>query len=77
MFQKFKFTVQPMDSEEELVSIINSEPKFMVEEPSHDEYKFVILAFNDKGESQVVEIDKDSIVSEEERKFQNVKIYLS
>ncbi|XP_026742470.1 hemicentin-2-like isoform X1 [Trichoplusia ni] len=64
--QKFKFTVQPMDSEEELVSIINSEPKFMVEEPSHDEYKFVILAFNDKGESQVVEIDKDSIVSEEE-----------
>lgn len=37
----------------------------MIQETSQDDYKFVIIAFNDKGESQVVEIDKDSIVSEE------------
>ncbi|KAF9410957.1 hypothetical protein HW555_010089 [Spodoptera exigua] len=62
--QKFKFTVQAVDTEEELVSITNLEPKFMIQEPSYDNYKFVIIAFNDKGESQVVEVDKDSIVSE-------------
>ncbi|KAH9643899.1 hypothetical protein HF086_012774 [Spodoptera exigua] len=39
-------------------------PQFMIQEPSYDNYKFVIIAFNDKGESQVVEVDKDSIVSE-------------
>lgn len=54
-----------MDTEEELVSITNLEPKFMIQEPSYDNYKFVIIAFNDKGESQVVEVNKDSIVSEE------------
>ncbi|XP_035436128.2 nephrin isoform X1 [Spodoptera frugiperda] len=63
--QKFKFTVQAVDTEEELVSITNLEPKFMIQEPSYDNYKFVIIAFNDKGESQVVEVDKGSIVSEE------------
>ncbi|CAH0720782.1 unnamed protein product, partial [Brenthis ino] len=64
--QKFKFIVMSLESEEQIVSIINLEPKFMIEEPKQENYKFVILAFNDKGESESVEIEKDSIVDESE-----------
>ncbi|PZC84388.1 hypothetical protein B5X24_HaOG204962 [Helicoverpa armigera] len=63
--QKFKFIVEALDTEEQLVSIIALEPTFMIQEPSHETYKFNIIAFNDKGDSQVVVIDKDSIISEE------------
>nr|XP_026495221.1 hemicentin-2-like isoform X1 [Vanessa tameamea] len=62
--QKFKFTVNSLDTDDQLVSIINQEPKFMIQAPKQDNYKFVIIAFNDKGESQSVEIDTDSIVDE-------------
>ncbi|XP_064071552.1 uncharacterized protein LOC113400058 isoform X3 [Vanessa tameamea] len=62
--QKFKFTVNSLDTADQLVSIINQEPKFMIQAPKQDNYKFVIIAFNDKGESQSVEIDTDSIVDE-------------
>ncbi|CAB3236390.1 unnamed protein product [Arctia plantaginis] len=64
--QKFKFIVKPADDDdgEQLVSIINLEPKFMIPEPNKENYKFVIIAFNEKGESQVVEINADSIIDE-------------
>ncbi|XP_047510163.1 neural cell adhesion molecule 2-like isoform X1 [Pieris napi] len=62
--QKFKFIVTAADSEEQLVSIINQEPKFMIEEPKETTYKFNIIAFNDKGESKIIELDKDSIIDE-------------
>lgn len=61
-FQKFKFIVTAVDSDEHLVSIINQEPKFMIEEPKETNYKFIVIAFNDKGDSKVIEINKDSIV---------------
>ena len=70
MFQKFKFVVQAVDTEEQLVSIINLDPTFMVQEPGSESYKFIINAFNDKGDSQVVEIDKDSIVTDEIGEYQ-------
>ncbi|XP_061383561.1 uncharacterized protein LOC116767206 isoform X2 [Danaus plexippus] len=62
--QKFKFTVNDLDTDDQLVSIINQEPKFMIQEPKKENYKFVINAFNEKGDSETVEIDKDSIVDE-------------
>ncbi|CAG4981229.1 unnamed protein product [Parnassius apollo] len=64
--QKFKFNVSSLDSEEQLVSIINQEPKFIIQEPKEENYKFVIVAFNAKGESKIVEIEKDSIIDESE-----------
>ncbi|CAH2074049.1 unnamed protein product, partial [Iphiclides podalirius] len=64
--QKFKFNVTSLDSDEQIVSIINQEPKFMIQEPKEKNYKFVIVAFNAKGESNIVEIETDSIVNESE-----------
>ncbi|XP_075969526.1 uncharacterized protein LOC142972358 isoform X2 [Anticarsia gemmatalis] len=64
MPQKFKFIVKPVNTDDQLVSIISLEPKFMIQEPSIENYKFLIIAFNDKGESQNVEINKDSIIDE-------------
>ncbi|CAH2086531.1 unnamed protein product [Euphydryas editha] len=62
--QKFKFTAIDLDTGDQIVSIINQDPKFMIQEPKQDNYKFVIVAFNDKGDSESVEINKDSIVDE-------------
>lgn len=62
-----------MDTEEQLVSIINLEPTFMIQEPNEENYKFVIIAFNDKGDSQIVEIDKDSIATEEIGEFPKIQ----
>ncbi|XP_023943988.2 uncharacterized protein LOC112050081 [Bicyclus anynana] len=64
MQQKFKFIVYSLDSDEQLVSIITQEPKFMIQEPKQANYKFVIIAFNEKGDSESVEIEKDSIIDE-------------
>ncbi|XP_034840272.1 neural cell adhesion molecule 1-like [Maniola hyperantus] len=64
MQQKFKFIVYSLDSDEQLVSIINQEPKFMIQEPKQVNYKFVIIAFNEKGDSESVEIEKDDIIDE-------------
>ncbi|XP_045533773.1 synaptogenesis protein syg-2 isoform X2 [Papilio machaon] len=64
--QKFKFNVFSSDSEEQTLSIINQEPKFIIPEPKVESYKFVVVAFNAKGESSTVEIDKDSIIDETE-----------
>ncbi|XP_072943944.1 uncharacterized protein [Epargyreus clarus] len=64
--QKFKFIVQALDSEDQLVSIINQEPKFIIPEPKEESYKFVLVAFNDKGDSKPVEIEMESIVDETE-----------
>ncbi|XP_045491734.1 nephrin-like isoform X4 [Colias croceus] len=61
--QKFMFTVKSLDSEEQILSIINQEPTFMIQEPKED-YKFVLVAINDKGESKVMEILKDDIVDD-------------
>lgn len=66
LFQKFKFIVKSLETDDQIVSIINMEPKFMIEEPKQENYKFVILAFNEKGESENVEIEKDSIIDESE-----------
>ncbi|XP_039747345.1 titin-like isoform X1 [Pararge aegeria] len=62
--QKFKFIVYSLDSDEQLVSIINQEPKFMIQEPKQANYKFVIIAFNEKGDSESVEIEKANIIDE-------------
>ncbi|KPI91440.1 Hemicentin-2 [Papilio xuthus] len=64
--QKFKFNVFSSDSEEQTLSIINQEPKFIIQEPKEETYKFVVVAFNAKGESSTVEIDKESIIDETE-----------
>ncbi|XP_041977073.1 nephrin-like isoform X2 [Aricia agestis] len=64
MPQKFKFTVNSLDSEEPVMSIVSVEARFMIPEPKLDKYKFVISAFNDKGSSPSVEIDLDNIVDE-------------
>ncbi|XP_045445760.1 uncharacterized protein LOC123653823, partial [Melitaea cinxia] len=62
--QKFKFTAIDLDTKDQLVSIINQDPKFMIQEPKQDNYKFVVVAFNEKGDSESVEIDKASIIDE-------------
>ncbi|XP_028161976.1 roundabout homolog 3-like isoform X2 [Ostrinia furnacalis] len=65
--QHFKFVVKPIDDEnhqEEILSITKMEPNFLIQEPSEEKYKFVILAINDKGESSEVEIAMEDIVNE-------------
>ncbi|XP_049867139.1 neogenin-like [Pectinophora gossypiella] len=62
--QKFKFSVYTVDTDKEIVSIISLEPKFIIQEPKEDNYRFVIIATNDKGNSICVEIDKENIIDE-------------
>ncbi|XP_050664297.1 neural cell adhesion molecule 2-like isoform X2 [Leptidea sinapis] len=62
--QKFKFTAHSLDSDEQIVSITSQEPTFMIQEPKQENYKFVIVAFNDKGESKSLELEKKYIVEE-------------
>ncbi|CAK1552083.1 unnamed protein product [Leptosia nina] len=62
--QKFKFIVNSLDSGDQIVSIINQEPKFIIEEPKETKYNFIIIAMNEKGESKMIEIAKESIVYE-------------
>ncbi|KAJ0180487.1 hypothetical protein K1T71_003891 [Dendrolimus kikuchii] len=59
--QTFKFSVTSLDSKEQFISIESIEPQFKIQEPKHKKYKFVIKAFNDKGESQPVEIKYDEV----------------
>ncbi|KAM3963506.1 neural cell adhesion molecule 2 [Aphomia sociella] len=62
--QKFKFIVKSTSSEDQYLSITSLEPKFVIEKPKADDYVFLITAFNEKGESTTVEIDKSSIIEE-------------
>lgn len=40
----------------------------MIPEPKQENYKFVIVAFNDKGESKRIDIEKTDVVDESEGK---------
>ncbi|XP_059054203.1 titin-like [Achroia grisella] len=62
--QKFKFIVKSTNSEDQYLSITSLEPKFVFQKPKTEDYTFLITAFNEKGESTTVEIDKDSIIKE-------------
>ncbi|KAJ2952787.1 hypothetical protein O0L34_g7146 [Tuta absoluta] len=62
--QKFKFIVVELDSAKQLTYIEQMEPHFKISEPKEEKYKFIIFATNSKGDSKVVEIDKNSIVDE-------------
>ncbi|KAG7307224.1 hypothetical protein JYU34_007381 [Plutella xylostella] len=64
--QKFIFTVQSLDSEKQLLSITNLEPQFIIQEPTEENYKFTIISTNKKGDSSVVEINKEDIIIQEE-----------
>lgn len=55
-----------LDSEEQLMSIESIDPKFKIQEPKQEKYKFVIKAFNDKGESQSVVINQEDIENKSE-----------
>lgn len=63
------------DTEDIILSIINGDPEFMIPEPKLENYKFVIVAFNDKGESNTVDIEKTDVVDESEGKSQVLKIH--
>ncbi|KAI5633068.1 immunoglobulin domain-containing protein [Phthorimaea operculella] len=62
--QKFKFIVVELDSGKQLTYIEQREPHFKISAPKEENYKFIIFATNSKGDSKVVDIDKDSIVDE-------------
>ncbi|XP_026329111.1 uncharacterized protein LOC113237068 [Hyposmocoma kahamanoa] len=61
--QKFEFNLTKIDSNEQLMSIVSLEPKFIIQDPKEDNYKFVIRAINEKGPSQIVEIVKEDILN--------------
>lgn len=65
-FQRFKFIVKSDSSKDDVLSITNLEPEFMITEPKQEDYKFIIIAFNDKGDSQTVQIEKDEIIDKSE-----------
>ncbi|XP_052750628.1 neural cell adhesion molecule 2-like [Galleria mellonella] len=62
--QKFKLIVKSTNSENQYLSITSLEPKFVIQKPETEEYTFLITAFNEKGESTTVEIERDSIIKE-------------
>ncbi|KAL0842020.1 hypothetical protein ABMA28_014236 [Loxostege sticticalis] len=65
--QHFKFVVKPIDKEkhhDDILSITKIEPTFIIQQPTEEKYKFVIVAINDKGESSEVEIAMEDIVDE-------------
>lgn len=61
--QKFNFIVKEIDSDQQLVTIINLEPRFIIPEPKQEKYKFVVVALNEKGQSSTVEIAKEDIIN--------------
>lgn len=63
LLQKFEFNLTKIDSNEQLMSIVSLEPKFIIQDPKEDNYKFVIRAINEKGPSQIVEILKEDILN--------------
>lgn len=73
--QKFMFTMVSLDSETELLSATNLKPHFIVQEPSEENYKFVIVSSNAKGESDKVEIQKEDIIDQAEGMIENSDMY--
>ncbi|KAL4703017.1 hypothetical protein ACJJTC_010003 [Scirpophaga incertulas] len=62
--QKFKFAVVSSGKgKETIVTISNKEPKFLIQEPQEESYMFIIIAENEKGESDDVEIKKEDIIN--------------
>lgn len=59
--------MKPIDKEkhhDDILSITKIEPTFIIQQPTEEKYKFVIVAINDKGESSEVEIAMEDIVDE-------------
>lgn len=42
---------------------MSTEPEFKIAEPKQERYKFTVIAVNDKGESDSVEILKEDIIN--------------
>ncbi|XP_063620314.1 uncharacterized protein LOC134792841 [Cydia splendana] len=62
--QKFTIVAKSTDTDEVLETISKLEPKFLIQDLTEENFKFEIVASNDKGDSQLVEIGKDSIIDE-------------
>ncbi|XP_012544737.1 neural cell adhesion molecule 2 isoform X2 [Bombyx mori] len=61
--QRFKFFVKEEDTDKLIISIVSTEPEFKIAEPKQERYKFTVIAVNDKGESDSVEILKEDIIN--------------
>lgn len=64
--QKFTLIAKSLTTDSEIISIINLEPQFIIQEPNVDEYKLIIVAFNEKGVSDAVTITQEDIIDESE-----------
>lgn len=64
--------VAASDTDDIILSIINGEPEFMIPEPKQENYEFVIVAFNDKGDSQSVEIENTDVIDSKGKKHTKI-----